>query len=85
MPMIVSLVGSCLLRLVWLSTVFQIPQYHTIETVYVSYPITWIITLTAHIICFLWAMRRLERRAVQPDEPDDLESPEGPEVPEIDS
>lgn len=66
MPMIVSLVGSCLLRLVWISTVFQIPQYHTIETVYISYPITWIITLTAHILCFLWAMHRLERRAAQP-------------------
>ncbi|MBU5627942.1 MATE family efflux transporter [Oscillibacter sp. MSJ-2] len=75
MPMIVSLVGSCLLRLVWISTIFQIPQYHTIETVYISYPITWAITLTAHILCFLWAMRRLERRAAQPDDPNEPEPP----------
>ena len=41
MPMCVSLVGACGLRLIWLATVFQIPQFHTIQIVYLSYPITW--------------------------------------------
>lgn len=62
MPMIVSLVGSCLLRLVWIATVFQIPQYHSVQTIYLSYPITWIITFLIHVLCFVWAMRRLERQ-----------------------
>lgn len=53
MPMIVSLCGACGLRLLWLATVFQMAEYHTIETVYVSYPISWLITFTVHVICYL--------------------------------
>ena len=52
-PMIVSLIGACGLRLLWISTVFQIPKYHSLQTVYISYPITWIITLTIHAITFV--------------------------------
>lgn len=52
-PMIVSLMGACVLRLVWLATVFQVPEYHKLETVYISYPITWIITLLVHLVTFL--------------------------------
>ena len=66
MPMIVSLMGSCVLRLVWIATIFQIPRFHTIEVVYISYPITWIVTLSIHLLCFIWAMRRVERRAAEP-------------------
>lgn len=62
LPMVVSLVGACLLRLVWLSTVFQIPEFHVIETVYLSYSITWTITALAHLICFIFAMRKLMKR-----------------------
>lgn len=63
MPMIVSLMGACVLRLVWLATVFQIPRYHTPECVYWSYPISWLITLAVHVVCYVWARRRLMRRA----------------------
>lgn len=58
MPMIVSLIGACGLRLVWIATVFQIPEYHTIETVYMSYPVTWAVTFTAHVICYAIVRRR---------------------------
>ncbi len=30
MPMIVSLLGACGLRILWISTVFQIPEYHSL-------------------------------------------------------
>jgi Na+-driven multidrug efflux pump len=62
MPMLVSLVGACGLRLIWISTIFQIPAYHTISTVYWSYPISWALTLLAHSVCFLWGMRQLKAR-----------------------
>jgi len=60
-PMIVSLVGACGLRLLWIATVFQIPEYHNLTTVYISYPITWIITLTVHAITFALAARKVLR------------------------
>ena len=53
MPMIVSVVGVCGLRLVWIAVVFNMEPYHNIFTVYASYPITWTITIVAHTITFL--------------------------------
>lgn len=53
LPTIVSLIGACALRLVWLATVFRIPKFHTINTVYLSYPITWLVTIIAHVICYI--------------------------------
>ncbi|MDE5696144.1 MAG: MATE family efflux transporter, partial [Lachnospiraceae bacterium] len=61
-PMIVSLVGACGLRLLWIATVFRIPEYHSLTTVYISYPITWTITLTVHAITFALVARKVLRQ-----------------------
>lgn len=58
MPMIVSLIGACGLRLIWIATVFQIPQFHTIPMLYLSYGVTWIITFLVHVICFYVGARK---------------------------
>lgn len=60
MPMIVSLVGACGLRLIWLATLFQIEQFHTITMIYLSYPISWVITFLAHVICYVIVKRKLQ-------------------------
>lgn len=57
-PTIVSLIGVCGLRLVWIATIFQIPEYHTVESIYISYTITWSITILANVICFLCVRKR---------------------------
>lgn len=62
MPMMVSLVGACGLRLLWIATVFQIPKYHLLQTIYISYPITWIITAFIHILCYVVIMSRLKKK-----------------------
>ena len=53
MPMIVSLIGACGTRLLWIATVFRIEQYHKVETVYISYTFSWFLTFAAHFICFM--------------------------------
>lgn len=60
-PMVVSLVGACGLRLLWIATVFRIPEYHSLATVYLSYPITWTITLIVHAITFALVARKVLR------------------------
>ncbi len=40
MPMLVSMVGACVFRVIWIFTVFR--MYHTLFTLYVSYPISWV-------------------------------------------
>ena len=56
-PTIVSLIGACGLRLLWIATIFQIPEYHTEFMLFLSYPLSWSITFIVHLICFA-VMRR---------------------------
>lgn len=51
LPMIVSLTGACLFRVVWIYTVFAADR--TLNTLYISYPISWAITSAVHVLCFL--------------------------------
>ena len=62
-PMLGSLFGICVVRLVWIATVFQLPQFHTIETVYFSYPMTWAITTCIHLVSFILMMRKILKKA----------------------
>jgi len=62
MPMIVSLLGACAFRMAWIFVFFQIEQFHTIDTVYFAYPISWTLTLSVHVICFLVVRRRLKKK-----------------------
>lgn len=62
MPMIVSLIGACGLRILWVATVFQIPEFHKVTTVYWSYPVSWFLTIVAHLCCYIWAYKRLKGR-----------------------
>lgn len=56
LSMILMLVGSCLLRVVWLLTVFPLKQ--TLEMVYICYPVTWILTSIAMFICAFVNIRK---------------------------
>ena len=71
-PMVVSLVGACLSRIVWISVLFAVNDNPVIHLVYASYPATWSLTLVAHCICYWWIMehkikpmhvKKLEREA----------------------
>ena len=59
-PMLVSLTGACLFRVVWIFSVFA--MHRTLTTLYISYPVSWIITFTAHIICYIVIRKRLAAR-----------------------
>ncbi len=60
MPMIVSLTGACLFRVVWIMTIFD--HYRTLESLYISYPISWSLTFAVHFICFMTIYRKLLKR-----------------------
>lgn len=51
MPMIVSLLGACGLRILWIFTVFKLNP--TPEMLYISYPISWGITTAVHLACYV--------------------------------
>ena len=58
MPMIVSLTGACRFRIVWILTIFAVPQYHTLEVLYLSYPASWVLTFSIHMICYLLVRKK---------------------------
>lgn len=60
LPMIVSLTGACLLRIVWIFTIFAATP--TLNTLYISYPISWFATFATHLLCYLTLGRRRLRR-----------------------
>ena len=63
MPTIVSLVGACGLRLLWIFTFFRMyEQFHTPQSLYLTYPVSWLITICAHVICFVIVRRKISRR-----------------------
>lgn len=62
MPMLVSLTGACLFRVVWIYTIFR--EYHTLLCLYLSYPISWALTFGVHLICFLLIFRKMRRGSV---------------------
>lgn len=62
MPMLVSLIGACGTRLFWIFTFFQMPRFHTVTSLYMTYPVSWILTLLTHIICFIVVRKRLKKK-----------------------
>ena len=58
-PTVVSMVGACGLRILWIATVFQ--MFHTEAMLYISYPVTWGVTFIAHLICYILMRRKYPR------------------------
>lgn len=51
MPMIVSLLGACAFRIVWINTVFA--SHRSLEVLYLSYAISWLVTFMVHVVCYI--------------------------------
>lgn len=60
-PMIVSLIGACGLRLVWIFTGFQMEPFHSLTGLYITYPVSWFITFAAHSVCFIVIRKKLKK------------------------
>lgn len=65
MPTIVSLLGVCGIRILWVSTIFNMEQFHFVETIYYSYPISWAITFFAHFMCYLYIKHSIRKKLPQ--------------------
>lgn len=58
---VITLVGACLLRVVWLLTVFE--HFLTIESIYLSYPASWFLTGTVALVFAVTMLVRLDKKA----------------------
>lgn len=58
-PMAVSIIGICGFRILWINTYFA--AHRTWEVLFLSYPISWVITAIAHFICYLMIQRKFPK------------------------
>ena len=63
LPMVVTIFGACVMRIVWIYTIFA--WKHTLPALYVSYPISWVITAAMHVVCFVYFWKRIRRKLEQ--------------------
>ena len=64
-PMIMTILGVCGFRIVWILTIFRIPQFHTPQMLYISYPISWGATFVFQMIMYFHVIRKLIRGSEQ--------------------
>ena len=64
-PMLISVLGVCGIRIGWILTLFQLPRFHTPQSLYISYPVSWTITF----LCQMTAFFILYKRRIRKTEP----------------
>ncbi len=79
LPMLCTLIGVCLMRIIWLYTIFV--WYRSIFTLFLSYPVTWTLTGIGQVVIFLYARSRIRKRAAA--EAKELETVETTEMCEL--
>ena len=60
-PMLISILGVCGIRIGWIMTVFRIPAFHTPQSLYISYPVSWTITFIFQLMAF-WKLYKKHTR-----------------------
>ena len=60
-PMVISVLGVCGMRIGWIYTIFQLPQFHSVDILFLSYPISWAITYAAQLFAFLYLFGRYRK------------------------
>ena len=56
LPMVVSVLGVCAFRVFWIFTIFQ--QHRSLWTLYISYPVSWVLTAAVNMVCFMVVQRK---------------------------
>ena len=59
-PMLVSVFGICVFRVVWIYTIFA--AYRTLPCLYISYPVSWILTGAVQTAMFFIYLRKKEKQ-----------------------
>lgn len=62
-PMIISILGVCGIRIGWIYTIFQIPQFHTPQCLYYSYAVSWTVTFLIQLGAFFIVYRKNQHQA----------------------
>ena len=60
-PMVISVLGVCGIRLGWIFTIFRDPRFHSLESLFISYPFSWTVTFLFQMAAFFLVYKKLKR------------------------
>ena len=63
-PMLISILGVCGMRIGWIFTIFQIPKFHTPQCLYFSYTVSWAVTFLFQLAAFLIVFKNHAKETV---------------------
>lgn len=60
-PLIITVAGVCGFRILWIYTVFK--KFHSLETLYISYTISWAMTFITELAVFIFLLHYQQKKA----------------------
>ena len=60
-PMILSVIGTVGTRIVWIFGFF--PKHRSLSFLFISYPLSWVLTIVMQVICLYFVRKRVHRSA----------------------
>lgn len=64
-PMLISILGVCGIRIVWILTVFKAPAFHSLDSLYFSYIISWLACIIGYIIYLNIRLRHFKNKILK--------------------
>lgn len=58
-PMILSIIGTVGTRIIWIFGIF--PHHRSLEILFISYPVSWILTIIMQVICFGFVRKQVQK------------------------
>lgn len=62
-PMFITVLGVCGFRIAWIYSIFRV--FPTLDCLYVSYPISWVVTFLAELIAFAILIKMRKKKLIQ--------------------
>ena len=60
--LLISVIGVCGVRLVWIFTIFRSEQFHSLDSLYFSYDISWLMCLITQIVAITILYRKQKKQ-----------------------
>ena len=57
LPTVTTVIGALGVRVLWILTIFQLPRFHSLFWLYMTYPISWIVAIVVHSIALTILLR----------------------------
>ena len=57
-PMLITIIGTCGSRILWVFLIFPLPTFNSIVGLFLVYPVSWILTITAHSVTLIVSAKK---------------------------